>query len=211
MNTEKDLSEQDYIDIKNKYLSLVEIPKNKNGRQFLLCPVGLVGAGKTTVLKPLSEKLNLVRISHDEIRKILKMEGFNFNKSKEIAVEIIKDFIKMGYSVSIDANCGSKETLEIIKKFENKYSLDIIWIHINPPEDFIVDKLKNFATKNPHLAWSLFKDGEDAVRNYFDYKEKFGDGTNLGINFLYTFDTSKPDINEQINQAIKLIQAELHL
>jgi adenylate kinase family enzyme len=211
MNTEKDLSEQDYIDIKNKYLSLVEIPKNKNGRQFLLCPVGLVGAGKTTVLKPLSEKLNLVRISHDEIRKILKMEGFNFNKSKEIAVEMIKDFIKIGYSVSIDANCGSKETLEIIKKFENKYSLDIIWIHINPPEDFIVDKLKNFAIKNPHLAWSLFKDGEDAVRNYFDYKEKFGDGTNLRINFLYTFDTSRPNIDEQINHAIKLIQAKLHL
>ncbi len=209
MNTEKDLSEQDYINIKNKYLSLVEIPKNKNSGQFILCPVGLVGAGKTTVLKPLSERLGLVRISHDEIRKILKMEGFNFEKSKEIAVEIIKDIIKDGYSVSIDANCGSKETLEIIKKFENQYSLEIIWIHVNPPENFIIDKLRNFAIKYPHLAWPLFKDGEEAVKNYFKSKEKWGDGTNLGIDFLYTFDTSKPDINEQIDQATKLIQAKL--
>ena len=50
----------------------------KANQELILCPVGLVGAGKTTVLKPISKILNLVRVSSDEIRGILKQEGYNF-------------------------------------------------------------------------------------------------------------------------------------
>jgi predicted kinase len=196
----KDLSDAGFKNIKNIFVHQVNIPKEKPAKQFLLCPVGLVGAGKSTVVIPLSEKLNLVRISHDEIRKILKEKGFNYDRSKEIAIEVISDFLKDGYSVAIDANCGSKETFNTIKKLEKENCLKVVWIHINPPEEFIVNKLKNF-----NHSW-LFGGGDEAVAGYYKYKDKYGDGTDLGIPFLYTFDTSNSNIQEQIEEAYKSIR-----
>ncbi|MBU4480038.1 hypothetical protein KKG48_01160, partial [Patescibacteria group bacterium] len=51
------------------FKSQIKIPKNKPKKQIFFCPVGLVGAGKTTVTKPISKKLGLLRISSDELRK----------------------------------------------------------------------------------------------------------------------------------------------
>jgi len=194
-----DLSGRDFENIKSIFVAQLFIPQIKPSKQFLLCPVGLVGAGKSTVIVPLAEKLNLIRISHDEIRKILKENGFNYNRSKEMASEVIIDFLKKGYSVAIDANCGSIETFERIKKIESEYALKIVWIHINPPEEFIINKLRNFKH-----SW-LFDSGEEAVSGYHEYKNKYGDGTNLKINFVYTFDTSKSDIQQQIKEAKEII------
>lgn len=199
----KDLPDTDFQHIKNSFISQLIIPQEKPPEQFLLCPVGLVGAGKSTVTIPLAKKLNLVRISHDEIRKILKENDFNYNRSKQIAAEVISDFLKNGYSVAIDANCGAIETFDRIKKLKDEYSLKIIWVHINPPEEFIVNKLRKF-----NHSW-LFSTGEEAVRGYFEYKNKYGDGTNLGINFLYVFDTSKPNIHEQIEEAHEIISNKI--
>jgi shikimate kinase len=195
----KDLPDSDFANIKNIFVSQLKVPGEKPPKQFLLCPVGLVGAGKSTVAIPLSDKLNLLRISHDEIRQILKENGFNYDRSKEIALEVISDFLKKGYSVAIDANCGSEDTYNKIKELEKEYSLKAVWVHINPPEEFIVNKLKNFDH-----SW-LFNNGEEAVQGYFKYKEKYGDGTNLGIDFSYTFDTSKPDLEQQIEGACEII------
>lgn len=61
--------------IMDEYEAELDIPIQPKRKQFILCPVGIVGAGKTTVMKPLSERLSLVRISGDEIRKILKEHG----------------------------------------------------------------------------------------------------------------------------------------
>ncbi len=199
----KDLGGADFASIKNIFVEQLHVPRSKPVNQFLLCPVGLVGAGKSTVVVPLAEKLNLVRISHDEIRKILKENGFNYDLSKEIALEVISDFLKTGYSVAIDANCGSAETFDHIKKIESEYGIKAMWIHINPPEAFIVNKLRNFKH-----SW-LFRDGEEAVSGYYEYKNKYGDGTNLGIRFSYVFDTSKSDIQEQIKEAERVISDSL--
>lgn len=197
------LTDDDFNKIKERYISQVLVPSSKPTKQCILCPVGLVGAGKSTVVIPLSKKLNLVRISHDEIRKILIDGHFNYDRSREVAIEASRFFIEKGYSVCIDANCGSKESFDLIKKVEAKYSLISIWIHINPPEAFIIHKLMNFRH-----TW-LFNDGNEAVKNYREYKEKYGDGTNLGIHFDYVFDTSKPNLQQQIEQATDVILRKL--
>ena len=200
----KDLGSDNFVTIKNIFVSQLVIPETKPPQQFLLCPVGLVGSGKTTVVSPLAEKLHLVRISHDEIREILKKNDYNYDRSKEIASEVISDFLKDGYSVAIDANCGSQETFDRIKNIEQKYHLRVIWIHINPPEEFIINKLRNFKH-----TW-LFANGEEAVRGYLNYKNTYGDGTGLHIDFDYVFDTSKSNIQEQIADAEKVILKQIN-
>jgi len=200
----RDFENDEIKKIKEIFLSQIILPQRKPYKQFLLCPVGLIGSGKSTVVIPLSNKLGLVRISHDEIRKLIKERGFNkgtleYSHSREIALEAIFKFLDEGYSVAIDANCGSMETFENIKKIEQKYALKALWIHINPPEVFVVNKLKNFKH-----SW-LFIDGEEAVKSYYKYKLIYGDFTSLGISFLYTFDTSKPNLDKQIEEARQII------
>ena len=193
-----DLPEEMIEEFASVYRNTIFVPDKKPKKQFLLCPVGLVGAGKTTVVKPLSEKLHLVRVSTDEIRKMLKEKGYNYSKIRDISLKIVESFIKNGYSITIDGNCGVLETQNYIKEAERKYGLQTIWIHVNPPEEFIVKKLQNF----PH-TW-LFENGDEAIKAYYEYKKKHDYSQSL-IPFLYTFDTSKNDLSQQLEEAEKLI------
>ncbi len=187
-------------DVLHDYERTLVIPKNKPTRQFLLCPVGLVGAGKTTVTKPLAEKLSLVRISGDEIRKLLKAKGVGYDTVFDIAKNLIKKYLESGYSVAIDSDCASEKTLKNISEMEKSLGVRTIWIHVNPPESFIINKLKNFKH-----TW-LFKNGDEAVKNYMRRKfihEK------LDMSFTYTFDTSKKNIEGQIQDAVEVIKKEI--
>ena len=163
----------------------------------MLCPVGLIGSGKTTVLKPLAKKLGLVRISTDEIRKMLKERGFSYDGDENIAFAVGKHFIGKGYGIAIDADCVRLSKKKKIERFAKKLSMPIIWIHINPPEKFILNKLKNY----PH-TW-LFKDARQAIANYKARKPLH---KNLNFDFAYMFDTSRPNLKQQIKEAADIIK-----
>jgi hypothetical protein len=77
----------------------------------------------------------------------------------------------------------------------------VVWIHINPPENFILNKLNNY-----NHTW-LFKDADEAVATYYRRKPLHQD---LKLEFAYVFDTSKPDIQSQINTAVPLILKYVH-
>lgn len=193
----KDLTVVDFENISQFYEKQLELPSLKPTHRILLCPVGLIGAGKTTVVKPLSKALSLLRISTDEIRKILKEKGFNYVRTREIAKNLIGKYLKQGYSVAIDADCvGSlREAIDVISPDQR---IKVIWIHINPPESFIINKLRNYKH-----TW-LFKDADNAIRNYQQRKPLH---EHLDMPFIYTFDTSRDDLEAQIKEAVKLIQA----
>jgi len=196
--TAKELPKAEFKKILEEYRKNTVVYKQKPARQFFLCPVGLVGAGKTTVLKPIAERLSLVRVSTDEIRNILKVKGYNYERAGEIAQELIKDFAKKGQSVAIDADCVNKKT--DIEKLAQEVGAKTIWLHINPPEKFIIEKLRNF--KNGWLA----EDNEAMVKNYFERKALH---QKLNFQFSYTFDTSQINLEEQIKEAEKLIKKEV--
>ena len=186
----------------NKYEVSLEIPKIKLKTQIMICPIGLVGSGKTTVLKPLSKKLSLVRISTDEIRKILKEQGHDYNRAKELVIRLAEKYIKNGHSIAIDKDCISKESQKYIKKLKEKYNIKIFWIRINPPEDFIINKLKNYKH-----TW-LFDNAEQAIDNYKNRKSLY---KNLKFPFIYEFDTSRSDLSVQIRKAVKIIKKRADL
>ncbi|MFA6018088.1 MAG: AAA family ATPase [Patescibacteria group bacterium] len=184
--------------IKDLYVKQLIIPDQMPKHQFFLCPIGLVGAGKTTVTKPLAERLHLVRISTDEIRKLLKEQGCNHVKTAEVAYSIISDFAEKGYSIAVDADCAGNNVAEAITQAAKAIGAKIAWIHIKPPEDFILQKLRNFKH-----TW-LFKDADEAIANYYRRKPLH---ENLDYPFLYTFDTSHPDLPRQLENAINIIEA----
>ncbi len=201
----KDLPSEMVEEIASLYRKNIHVPFQKPEKQFLLCPVGLIGSGKTTVVRPLSEQLDLVRISNDEIRKMLKDRGYNYDKLRDIGQIILDEFLKNGYSIALDANCGSRNTRQTIEKITIEYGLEPVWIHINPPEEFIIKKLNTF-----NHSW-LFENGDGAVKAYQAYKTQYDDSIHPNIPFLYVFDTSKENLPQQINEAEKLIRNKLNL
>ena len=69
-------------EIKHEFVKNLEIPSLIPQKQFFFCPVGLVGVGKSTVTKPISKRFNLLRISSDELRKLLLDNGFDYSPLK---------------------------------------------------------------------------------------------------------------------------------
>lgn len=183
----------------SEYEDSLTIPPQPVRKQFILCPVGIVGAGKTTVLKPMSEKLSLVRISGDEIRKSLKEHGLGYDALVPIGSELSKKYLAQGYSLALDSDAASPRSKAIIQKAEQEFGVIPIWIHINPPEEFILNKLRT----HEQPTW-LFESADQAVQNYMDRKYLHEDLA--GYNFVYEFDTSKNDLDKQIGEAVSIIE-----
>lgn len=181
--------------IVQEYERQLIIPDRKPEHQFILCPVGLVGAGKTTVVKPLSERLSLLRVSGDEIRKILNDKGYDYDKVQEIATILASKYLDQGYSMCSDNDCVTEKTQNIMNNLSKKYNLKLVWIHINPPEEFILNKLKTHQG-----GWM---GNEALIQNYFDRKPLH---QNLNLPFVYTLDTSKSTLPDQIKKAEEIIR-----
>lgn len=86
------------------YESQLHIPLIKPEPQFYIVTVGLIGSGKTTVIKPLSEKLHLLRISGDEIRKVIQDKGGDETDTLEVGRMLVEKYAQAGYSIAHDTD-----------------------------------------------------------------------------------------------------------
>ena len=192
-----------YQQVKVAYLKTVPIPEHKNKKQFFLCPVGYIGAGKSTVLDLLCPYFDFVRLSGDEIRRLLREHGYGKAGSGEpqrMLDEVVEKFASEGYNIAFDSNCGSFRAKEVIEARAKRIGAKTFWIHMDPPEEFILEKLKKYKH-----SW-LFRDADHAISRYFYHKEKT---PHAEFNFLFTFDTSKSDLPKQAERCISLINKEL--
>lgn len=183
------------------YEKTLFFPENKPNTLFFLCPVGLAGAGKTTIMKKLCERLSLLRISNDEIREIIK-DPEHFDVATKVTGELGGKYAKLGYSIGVDSNASSLWNNEPFSKLVKSLGAKVIWIHINPPESFIVNKFKNLVYKDT----GIYKDPEHALKELERSKQNV---KTEGIPFTYTFDTSREDLDKQIENSIAIIQEEL--
>jgi predicted kinase len=151
-----------------------------------------VGAGKSTTVVPLSKILKIPRISADEIRKELKQNGYDYSLLKDVSNKVCAHFLDLGYGLTLDQDLASQ--LEFVERIKAKYKLETIFIHVNPPEDFIIQKLRTYKGEQ----W-LTTDQEKMVENYFNRKEAHKD-IEKKIQFDYTMDTSLGSLDETIEK-----------
>ena len=193
------LSQETFDSVLKEYEKSITLPKQKPAQQFFLCPVGLIGSGKTTVLKSLSEKLSLVRVSGDEIRKLLHNRGLGYDQVWEIGSILVKKFAHQGHSIANDTDGATSRTREALEELAQELQAKIIYIHINPPEEFILNKLRTFKH-----TW-LYRNAEQAIENYNQRKPLH---KNLSLPYVFTFDTSVENLGSQIEEATRLIKLE---
>jgi len=192
-----ELTDAAMAEISRAYEASLKTPTGKHQPQILVCPVGLVGAGKTTVIKPIADQVGLLRISTDDIRHMLKDRGFNYLRLMEIARPLVEKYLKQGQSLALDMDCVGS-AYQFILQAERQMHLKVIWLHIAPPETFILHKLRNFKG-----GW-MVDDNEKMVETYFARKPLH---EHLDMQFLFVFDTSRADLGRQIADATQAIQA----
>lgn len=178
------------------YESQLEIPQTKPVQQFMVCPVGLLNSGKSTVVGKLAKDLGLLRISADEIRQILLDLRGDIQGAEEIAKTLHLKYLQSGFSIAIDADCASPTAQEFISYCASISKVKIVWIHINPPVVVIRERLKDFK------KWR-YATYEEALKNL---NERQILHQNLPMKFVYTFDTSRADVPKQITDAEEKIK-----
>lgn len=193
-----EISTEDIRALQSSYKEKIVAGIVQRSPQIFIGSVGLVGAGKTTVMKPLAERLQCVRISSDEIRETLKEKGYGYDMLMEIIKPIAVELAQSGYSIVFDMDCGNPRTKTLIEDLATEISVKIFWIHINPPEEFILNKLRTY-----NHTW-LFKDGEEAVANYFAQKEKRRQ-ENTHFDFFAEIDTSTEHRDKDIEHLVSKI------
>ncbi|MEK7114397.1 MAG: AAA family ATPase [Patescibacteria group bacterium] len=187
--------------VAREYERTLVIPEHKPSPQWMLMPVGLIGSGKTTVVKPLVEHFGLIRISTDEVRERLKKHGYSFEGAREIAHGVTEKYLDLGYSIAVDANTGSVKGFEFNKKTREAFPrVRQLFIHINTPEAFIISNLKN-----RHKPW-IFRDADHAIEQFHFHKNNF---TLPGLPFVYTFNLSRGDLPAQLTEGIAVIEDAL--
>jgi len=190
----RDLSDDALQQIADGYAARLKLPPKRPVR-IVICPVGLVGSGKTTVAKVLTERLGLIRVSSDEIRLLLRERGNNFQRVQELGERVLKRFAEQGYSLIIDSDCVTRYSQ--VEGMVAKTGFKPIWIHIATPEKIILERLRNYRDH-----W-LFSSPEEALENYYRRKPLHA---KLDIPFLFVFDTSRDDFAAQLDQATALIE-----
>lgn len=184
--------------IAEQFIKKIESEEITKDLRILICPIGLVGAGKSTVVIPLSKILKIPRISADEIRRVLKENGLDYSSLKDIANKIGKYFLDLGYGLILDQDLAGQ--LDLVKEITETYKLKTYFLHVNPPEEFILNKLRNYTGEK----W-LTDDQEKMVENYFSRKELHKD-IEKKIKFDYVIDTSQPNLDKKIAEIAQTIQ-----
>ena len=115
-------------------------------------------------------------------------------------LETVRKLQEMNFAISGKIVLASAILLKI--KTQRLIEEDMVKFEslINPPEEFILNKLRN------HKPTWLFKNADEAIKNYEARKPLH---QNLDFDFAYTFDTSKPDLDEQIEEATKIINSRI--
>lgn len=193
----------------DKYYEHVAKPaRAKQPPQFSLAIIGVVGAGKSTVLGKICELLPMVRVSGDELREYIHAEGLAEPPGEIIAAtnqKVVQRLRAQGYRVAYDNDFANPAIRSDMLEDNRKAGVPVLWIRVLTPEAFILNKLRS------HEPSYLFKNADEAVACYYTRKalhESEADALNA-IPFVYTFDASAVNLDEQIVSGVQKIQNRL--
>ena len=132
----------------------LELSRNLKGssqeQPILLLVGGYPGAGKTTLIKALSEKDGIAVISWNAVRQALQdrqLKGSPFDP--EIIVSVYQNLLRMCFqrhlNVVIDANAHARTIREVesfVEKEQDAQAYKVIKICLNPPTETLFSRLR---------------------------------------------------------------------
>mgnify|MGYP001576031181 CR=1 FL=1 len=121
---------------------------------LVVCCVGLVGSGKSTVAREFSKLLDAVFISGDDIRVELRKKGESFATVREIALTAALEAVKAGKNAVLDSDFSDfKKREEFTRKFE-EVGVRVLFVHVTCDLDVAIGRV--IATEYPDGADNFF-------------------------------------------------------
>lgn len=179
------------------YEKSLVLPQEKREHKILLCPVGHVASGKTTVIKPLSEMLHLVRISTDELRVLARDNDIPCHEHV-VAFNLVRKYLAEGYSIACDFDCSSLEAREFLEAESLLHHAKVLFLKVNPPQAWIMNKIQ----KMNYSEDGLFKDISVGLA---EIERSFTTMTFPDIEYACEFDTSSPSLPASVASFAKQI------
>lgn len=189
------------------YAEIEALAEARQSPQFALCMIGLIGAGKSTVLRALTKALPIVAISGDAVRKIAKEKGLpelTPEQTADINGEIVSRFVKEGYRVAYDNDFANPSIRTLRRERDKALKLPEIWVRVTAPEDVIIRRLQ----KRP---LGHFPNMEAVTRSFYERKALHeAQSIELAtLPYVYIFDTSLPNLDQQVIDAAAAIKRQL--
>lgn len=162
---------------------------------------GVIGTGKSTIAKALSEELSFNVITSDIVRKRIsgipkferKYEGYDTGiYSKDVTektynemFDIAEDIIKNGKSVIIDASFSKKKWRKKLVELTKKLDSILYFIHTKAPKPVIEQRLSAREVEEKTISDARL----EILDRFISYYEKPAE---ISSKILITIDTSKP-------------------
>ena len=198
----KPLIDENIPSIFQEYEKKIPLPERNNRKQWILAVVGLVGSGKTTVVKSVAERLGMARISTDMLRHILAENGFNMLRVVDLSKMITQKYLEAGYSVAIDGDSIAPEHRELFAKAAKFFGIPMQLIHMNTPEVATLERLnQNITEQHSGLVRIAEQSIEDHVRRKPLHEKHLSE-----ITFDAEFDISKPNFDHDLEGFITALR-----
>jgi len=193
----QEVTDENFAHIVAAYAQEIPVPKETFKKSVVICPVGLIGVGKTTTIKWLMKQLPLVYIRTDDIRKYLFAHGYQIVRTKEISFHLLEYFVEQGHSVAIDADCIERDKRIEIERIAQRKETTVLYIHIVAPEETIIDRLLGRVSGAREYV------GEEALLNYRQRKSLHEDIDTVPV--FYTVNTNTKNEREKTKQLRQLV------
>ena len=185
-----------------------KLPKRKTKGLFLICSVGLVGVGKTTLMKKISQKIGAEYIRSDAIRLFVKKKGIVLGKKdiRKIMILLGEMAFQNGTNVVMDADFILESDRDLAKKFAKKYSAKFQCVRIVCDQK---EHIRRILKRDSQGGDSFFDNSVDGIYDFF---------RRSGYHFLFTphfdgqmilkklsfhtaavFDTTTRNVTKQVN------------
>jgi predicted kinase len=170
--------------------------KRKNTTQKIILIRGMIGSGKTTVSRLISEQLKIPILRTDSIRKeLMEKPSYSeedkhnvYSKMFQMASEILQD----GRSIIMEGTFGKKDYIDSIIKLSNIYGVKLIPLLVQVNDDSIIEsRLK-------------LRKGDDSEANFTNYLEQRSNFESSDFPFIIINNTARINVlKRKIDELIR--------